>query len=66
VGDAGITVRDNVDIAVTTGNSYTVGYGNRRDIKSAALMDIDMERQRYLLWGQQVPLGESCPLIFVR
>ncbi|MGI6627110.1 MAG: shikimate dehydrogenase [Bacillota bacterium] len=63
VGDAGITVRDNVDIAVTTGNSYTVATAIEGTLRAAALMDIDMETANVLALGATGSIGRVLSLI---
>lgn len=57
VGDAGVTVRRNVDIAVTTGNSYTVATAIEAIEKAARLMDIDMDEAKVLVLGASGSIG---------
>ncbi len=63
VGDAGITVKNNVDIAVTTGNSYTVATAIEGTFKAAELMEIDMERAQVLVLGATGSIGRVLALI---
>ncbi len=58
VGDAGITVRHNLDIAVTTGNSYTAGTALEATEKAARLMDIDMDEANVLVLGASGAIGK--------
>ena len=58
VGDAGITIRKNVDIAVTTGNSYTVATAIEAAEKAARLMEIDMDEANVLVLGATGSIGK--------
>jgi len=58
VGDAGITVRKNVDVAVTTGNSYTVATAVEAVEKAARLMEIDMDSASVLVLGASGSIGK--------
>lgn len=58
VGDAGITIRKNVDVAVTTGNSYTVATAIDATEKAARLMDIDMDGANVLVLGASGSIGK--------
>ncbi len=64
VGDAGVTVRENVDIAVTTGNSYTVATAVDATEKAAYLMGIDMENANVLVLGATGSIGRVLSIIF--
>lgn len=57
VGDAGITIRRNVDVAVTTGNSYTVATAIEATEKAARLMDINMDSANVLVLGASGSIG---------
>ncbi len=63
VGDAGITIRRNLDIAVTTGNSYTAGTALEATEKAANLMDIDMDEANILVLGATGSIGKVVSLI---
>lgn len=63
VGDAGITVRNNVDIAVTTGNSYTVATAIEGTLHAADLMEIDMNEAEVLVIGATGSIGRVLALI---
>jgi fatty aldehyde-generating acyl-ACP reductase len=63
VGDAGITVSQNVDIAVTTGNSYTVATAIEGTLKAAGLMGIDMDAAEVLVLGATGSIGRVLALI---
>ncbi|MGE5578415.1 MAG: shikimate dehydrogenase [Bacillota bacterium] len=58
VGDAGVTIRKNVDIAVTTGNSYTVATAIEAAEKAARLMEIDMDEANVLVLGATGSIGK--------
>jgi len=63
VGDAGITIRRNLDIAVTTGNSYTAGTAIEATEKAASLMEIDMDEANVLVLGATGSIGKVVSLI---
>ncbi|MHB1128235.1 MAG: shikimate dehydrogenase, partial [Bacillota bacterium] len=60
VGDAGITVAKNLDIAVTTGNSYTVATALEGAREAARLMDIDMHQAEVVIIGATGSIGAVC------
>jgi predicted amino acid dehydrogenase len=66
VGDAGITIDRNLDIAVTTGNSYTVATALEGAEKAAELMDIDMDRAEVAILGATGSIGSTCARILAR
>lgn len=66
VGDAGITVAKNLDIAVTTGNSYTVATALQGTKKAAALMGLDLSRAEVLVVGATGAIGSVCARILAR
>lgn len=66
VGDAGITVARNLDIAVTTGNSYTVATALEGTEKAAELMDIDIDRAEVAILGATGSIGSACAQILAR
>ena len=66
VGDAGITVARNLDIAVTTGNSYTVATALEGTQKAAAVMGIDLERDEVAILGATGSIGSVCARILAR
>ena len=63
VGDAGVTVRNNVDVAVTTGNSYTVATAIEGTIEAAGLLGIDIETANVLVLGATGSIGRVLSLI---
>ncbi|HRC53541.1 MAG TPA: shikimate dehydrogenase [Bacillota bacterium] len=63
VGDAGVTISKNVDIAVTTGNSYTVYTAIEATLKAAELMEIDMADANVLVLGATGSIGRVLSLI---
>ena len=63
VGDAGVTISKNVDIAVTTGNSYTVYTAIEATLKAAELMEIDMDDANVLVLGATGSIGRVLSLI---
>lgn len=66
VGDAGITIDRSLDIAVTTGNSYTVATALEGTEKAAALMDIDLDRAEVAILGATGSIGSVCARILAR
>ncbi len=66
VGDAGITVAKNLNIAVTTGNSYTVATALEGTRQAAKVMGIDLERANVLILGATGAIGAACAQILAR
>lgn len=66
VGDAGITVARNLDVAVTTGNSYTVATALEGTRKAAELMGLDFERAEVAILGASGSIGSACARILAR
>ena len=66
VGDGGITIAKNVDIAVTTGNSYTIATGIEGALRAAAMMDIDLSKARAAVVGAAGSIGRTCAKILAR
>ena len=66
VGDGGRTIAENVDIAVTTGNSFTVATAIEGAIKAAKLMDIEPEKAAVAVVGAAGSIGRTCAEIMTR
>jgi fatty aldehyde-generating acyl-ACP reductase len=66
VGDAGITVAKNLNIAVTTGNSYTVATALQGTQMAAQLMGLDITRAEVLVVGATGSIGSVCARILAR
>lgn len=66
IGDAGITVAKNLNIAVTTGNSYTVATALQGTKKAAELMGIDIANAEVLVMGATGSIGSVCARILAR
>lgn len=66
VGDAGLTVARNLDIAVTTGNSYTVATALEGVEKAAELMDKDISTAEVAVLGATGSIGSVCARILAR
>ncbi|MDQ2801022.1 MAG: shikimate dehydrogenase [Armatimonadota bacterium] len=60
VGDGGITVAKNLDIAVTTGNSYTTATAVEGGLDAARRMGIDMEHAKVAVVGATGSIGKTC------
>jgi len=63
VGDAGVTIAQNLNIAVTTGNSYTVATALEGTRQAAKIMGIDLERANVLILGATGSIGSACAQI---
>ena len=59
VGDAGITVANNVDIAVTSGNSYTVATAIQGTKEAAKLMGKELKNCRAVVVGASGSIGAA-------
>ena len=66
VGDGGITIAKNVDIAVTTGNSYTIATAIQGALKAAPMMDIDPSQAKAAVVGAAGSIGRTCARILAR
>ena len=66
VGDAGITIAKNLNIPVTTGNSYTVATALEGTRQAAKLMGIDLERANVVVLGATGSIGSACAQILAR
>jgi len=66
VGDAGITVAKNLNIAVTTGNSYTVATAIQGAKKAAELMNHDLASSTVAIIGATGSIGAICAQIMAR
>ncbi len=62
-GDGGITVARNLEIAVTTGNSYTVATALQGTIKAAELMGIVPAHAKAAVVGAGGSIGRTCARI---
>lgn len=60
VGDGGVTVDKNVDIAVTTGNSYTVATAIQASLDGAQKMGIEIGKARVAVVGATGSIGRTC------
>ncbi len=60
VGDGGITIARHLDIAVTTGNSYTVATAIEGAIRGAELMGIPIEQATVAVVGATGSIGRTC------
>lgn len=63
VGDGGITVRKSLNIAVTTGNSYTVATAVEGAIRGAELMGTPMNEATVAIVGAAGSIGRTCALL---
>ncbi|MBO8169753.1 MAG: polysaccharide biosynthesis protein [Thermoanaerobacteraceae bacterium] len=66
VGDAGITVAKELNIPVTTGNSYTIAVACEAVQKAAQLMDKNYENSEVLILGATGSIGAVCAQILAR
>lgn len=66
VGDAGITVAQNLNIAVTTGNSYTVATALEGTKEAARLMGLDLRCAHIVVLGATGSIGRVCARVLAR
>lgn len=66
VGDAGITVAKNLNIPVTTGNSYTVATALESAKKAASLMGHNLKTIQVAVIGATGSIGSVCALSLAR
>jgi fatty aldehyde-generating acyl-ACP reductase len=66
VGDAGITIAKNLNIAVTSGNSYTVATALEGTRQAAKLLGLNMERANVVVLGATGSVGAACAQILAR
>lgn len=63
VGDAGITIAKNLDIAVTTGNTYTVATALQGIEYAADRLGVDLGAQTVAVLGASGSIGKACARI---
>jgi len=63
VGDGGITVAKNLDIAVTTGNSYTIATAVEGAIDAAHRMGLSLPKTRVAVVGASGSIGRTCAML---
>jgi len=66
VGDAGITIANNLNIAVTSGNSYTVATALEGTRQAAKLMGIDMKQANVVIIGATGSIGAACAQVLAK
>ena len=66
VGDGGITIAKNLNIAVTSGNSYTVATALQGTRQAAKILGINMERANVVVLGATGSIGAACAQILAR
>ncbi|WP_429163580.1 NAD(P)-binding domain-containing protein [Desulfitispora alkaliphila] len=66
VGDAGITVAKNLNIPVTTGNSYTVATAIEGTKRAAKLMGKDLKEVKVAIIGATGSIGNVCAHLMAR
>jgi fatty aldehyde-generating acyl-ACP reductase len=60
VGRAGKDVADALDVAVTSGNSYTVATALKGALKAAEVLDVDLTRSTVAVIGATGSIGSVC------
>lgn len=65
-GDGGITIAKNVDIAVTTGNSYTIATAIEGALKAAPMMGIEPSQAKAAVVGAAGSIGRTCARILAK
>ena len=66
VGDAGVTIANNLNIAVTTGNSYTVATALQGTREAAKMLGVNMDRANIVVLGATGSIGAACAQILAR
>ena len=66
VGDAGVTIADRLNIAVTSGNSYTVATALEGTREASRLMGKDMRDAEVAIVGASGSIGSACARILSR
>ncbi|MHB9035144.1 MAG: NAD(P)H-binding protein [Armatimonadota bacterium] len=66
VGDGGITVAKNSNIAVTTGNSYTIATAIEGSLKGAEMMGIDPSEAHVAIVGATGSIGKTCAQVLAK
>jgi len=66
VGDAGVSIAKSLDIAVTTGNSYTVATALEAAGKAALAMGLDFNQAEVLVVGASDSIGSVCARMLAR
>lgn len=66
VGDGGITVAKSLNIAVTTGNSYTTATAVEGAKRGAALMGVPIEQATVAVVGAAGSIGKTCATLLAR
>ena len=66
VGDAGITIAERLNIAVTSGNSYTVATALEGTREAACLMGKDLQDAEVAIVGASGSIGSACARILSR
>jgi fatty aldehyde-generating acyl-ACP reductase len=66
VGDAGITIAKNLNIPVTTGNSYTVATAIEGTKKASEIMGKNIKNAEVLVIGASGSIGKVCAQILAR
>jgi len=66
VGDAGITVAANLNIPVTTGNSYTVATAIEATKAAAGMMGHDLKKASVVILGATGSIGRVCAMMLAR
>jgi len=66
VGDAGVTIAKSLDIAVTTGNTYTVAAAIEGTKKAADLMGHDLKKAQVAIIGATGSIGKVCARLLAR
>jgi fatty aldehyde-generating acyl-ACP reductase len=63
VGNGGRMIADNIDIAVTTGNTYTTTLAIEGTLKAAKMMEVNLKNSRVAVVGATGSIGSACAKI---
>lgn len=66
IGEAGRTIANRLDAAVTSGNSYTVATALQATLAAANIMEIDLNRAKVAIVGATGSIGSVCARIIAK
>ena len=66
VGEAGRAVANRLDVAVTSGNSYTVATALQATLAAAQAMELDVNRAKVAVIGATGSIGSVCARVLAR
>ncbi len=64
VGDAGKTIAERANIAVTSGNSLTIGTAIEGSMKASRIMGVDPQKAKVAIVGATGSIGKTCSKMY--